>query len=407
MIHFAVSPFAPGSLASDDHIRGGYFFVRLRWWKLAVVCGAICIASFAGAIGNAEYLAARAKTNLLNLVGPAHIANLLAGKRTQVIEVQGIVNGVFSSEDMTGFILRLDASQTLVFNSRYKDGDITIGKALRVLAQIPSDGDTLECIAVTPATPDTPSTPAQRITTPAMSRTAKPAMSPRPAAPAPPSVTPDTPAPVTPTPSTDTPPVEVAPEQTDSSVPLVPVESAEQPDAPPPPPISQAQPTTDHAVIAHIYADRIQQINPNVTAETAGKIATQMLEKAIMYSLDPRLLFALVAQESRFNPHAVSCKGARGLGQLMPGTAYLLGVTNCFDIEQNLDGCARYLREQIDSFGLGPLALAAYNAGPKNVKKFGGIPPFRETKRYAHIVWRNFCALSSRDPETGEVIAAK
>lgn len=94
-----------------------------------------------------------------------------------------------------------------------------------------------------------------------------------------------------------------------------------------------------------------------------------------------RLFVALIDQESRFNPTAVSPKGARGLGQLMPETAALLGVDSGEPMA-NLHGAARYLTAQLAAFGRVDLALAAYNAGPQRVEQFHGIPPFRETRDY-------------------------
>lgn len=95
-----------------------------------------------------------------------------------------------------------------------------------------------------------------------------------------------------------------------------------------------------------------------------------------------RVFVALVRQESGFNPRAVSHAGAQGLGQLMPGTAKLLGVTDSFDPHQNLNGAARYLTQQLARFKDVRLALAAYNAGPHRVQQYGGIPPFTETRNY-------------------------
>lgn len=108
--------------------------------------------------------------------------------------------------------------------------------------------------------------------------------------------------------------------------------------------------------------------------------------KAKQYGIPVNLFLALVNQESGWNPRAVSNAGAQGLGQLMPGTAAGLGVTNPFDPEQNLDGAARYLAQQHRTFGNWRLALAAYNAGPGNVQKHGGVPPFQETQNYVRSV---------------------
>ena len=97
------------------------------------------------------------------------------------------------------------------------------------------------------------------------------------------------------------------------------------------------------------------------------------------------LFLRLVQQESGWNPSARSNKGARGLAQLMPGTAAKLGV-NPNDPVQNLNGGARYLRMMYNQFGNWTLALAAYNAGPGAVQKHGGIPPYRETRNYVRII---------------------
>lgn len=106
---------------------------------------------------------------------------------------------------------------------------------------------------------------------------------------------------------------------------------------------------------------------------------------AIEEGLDPDLFLKLVQAESSFNPNAGSSAGAIGLAQLMPGTAAELGV-DPYDPEQNLRGGARYLKQQLDRFGDPALALAAYNAGPGAVEKFGGIPPYAETQGYVQKI---------------------
>jgi hypothetical protein len=113
------------------------------------------------------------------------------------------------------------------------------------------------------------------------------------------------------------------------------------------------------------------------------------------YRLPPRLLQALVWQESRFNPMAISPAGAAGLAQLMPATARELGVTNRHDPAQNVDGGARYLRQMLDRFGAIHLALAAYNAGPGAVSRAGGIPRNRETPGYVRSVIQRWMAYSA------------
>ncbi|MCJ2180887.1 lytic transglycosylase domain-containing protein [Novosphingobium album (ex Hu et al. 2023)] len=125
-----------------------------------------------------------------------------------------------------------------------------------------------------------------------------------------------------------------------------------------------------------------------VADEAAGpaRWRVQVAQLAAKYDISPALLEAVVWQESRWNERAVSPAGARGLAQLMPGTAAQMGV-NSSDPMANLEGGARYLRMQLDAFnGDVEKALAAYNAGPLRVEKAGGIPNIRETREYVAAI---------------------
>lgn len=106
------------------------------------------------------------------------------------------------------------------------------------------------------------------------------------------------------------------------------------------------------------------------------------------YDIPENVFRAMIRKESNFNQGAVSPKGATGLGQLMPSTARQLGVDPS-DPVQNLDGAARYFKQQLDRFKSIPLALSAYNAGPGNVRKYHGIPPFKETQNYVKQVMQS------------------
>ena len=121
------------------------------------------------------------------------------------------------------------------------------------------------------------------------------------------------------------------------------------------------------------------------TGKYKGPYLDMARSAAQRHNVPEDLFLKLVQQESGFNAKAVSPKGALGLAQLMPATAKVLGV-DPHDPYENLDGGARYLAEQYRAFGSWRLALAAYNAGPAAVQKYGDIPPYKETQNYVKII---------------------
>lgn len=125
---------------------------------------------------------------------------------------------------------------------------------------------------------------------------------------------------------------------------------------------------------------------PRAAQPDHGALAELVTRAALAQRLEPALVLAVVQAESGFNPRAVSPAGAKGLMQLMDGTARALGVRDPFDPVENVVAGTRYLRQMLDRFGDERLALAAYNAGPGAVQRYGGIPPYPETQRYVTTV---------------------
>jgi hypothetical protein len=122
------------------------------------------------------------------------------------------------------------------------------------------------------------------------------------------------------------------------------------------------------------------------------QVAKIIQKNAKQHGVDPKLVQAMIRQESGFNPTAVSPKGAMGLMQLMPETAASMGVEDPFDVEQNIKGGIRFLKICLKRFDQNlPLALAAYNAGPGRVVEHQGIPPFKETQTYVKNIVLDYC----------------
>lgn len=146
--------------------------------------------------------------------------------------------------------------------------------------------------------------------------------------------------------------------------------------------------------------------NTSVAGSDGGPYDSLVQAAAQRNGIDPALLHGLIQQESGFDPSASSGAGAQGLCQLMPGTAASLGVSNPLDPAQSIEGGARYLKAQLDAFGGDPqLALAAYNAGPGAVRRYGGVPPYAETQAYVQQVIKYADAYRSSQPPLGGAAA--
>jgi hypothetical protein len=145
---------------------------------------------------------------------------------------------------------------------------------------------------------------------------------------------------------------------------------------------------------------------PNLVKDP--QLARLIQKYAQQLGVDPKLVQAMIRQESGFNPLAVSPKGAMGLMQLMPETAASLGVEDPFDLEQNLKGGIRFLKSCLQRFDQNlPLALAAYNAGPGRVVEHQGMPPYKETQTYVKKIVQDYCgqAIDPGQIKLGQPVA--
>ncbi len=358
------------------------------WRTILITAFSLCISTAFAANLN-EYQLARSLQYVTPLTLGTKVAQTMSNEQGKVFEFGGTVIGTFSNDRITGILFKIDDQQTIILNYAKKDTDVSVGKKLNMIAYLPQNTGTPVCLSVTPqqsADKEDAMLQVMNWTAAVGTGIAASANIPKSAVTPQTTVTPSAPA------TGNTTNITTAPE-TDNE--------------PAPERISYEDGDTDDINITQVYGERICQLNGRISQDMANTIAGHIISKSRSYDVDPRLVFALILQESRFNPRAVSHSGARGLGQLMPGTAAGLGVKDAFDIEQNIDGSVRYLRKQIDAFGCTPLALAAYNAGPGAVRKYNGIPPYRETQNYSRKVWSNFCSLAGYDPSTTYEIASK
>ena len=140
-----------------------------------------------------------------------------------------------------------------------------------------------------------------------------------------------------------------------------------------------------------ILDKKVETVKTKQSSNKNEEINNLIEEYSSKYNLDSDFVKSVVKQESGYNVNATSKCGAMGLMQLMPATAAGLGVTDAYDAEQNIAGGTKYLKGLLDRFdNKKELALAAYNAGPNAVKKYGGIPPYKETQNYVKSIMKSY-----------------
>ena len=155
---------------------------------------------------------------------------------------------------------------------------------------------------------------------------------------------------------------------------------------------------SSYADVPTLQIDHFERdlFSPKPEPVAAAPVSPQTLDQVITstsqrHRIDPDLITSVIHAESNFNPHAVSNKGAQGLMQIMPQTATQLGMRNAFDPKDNVEGGTKYLRELLERYNFDMVkALAAYNAGPRRVEQYGGVPPYQETRAYVARIVRDF-----------------
>ena len=318
------------------------------WWYLLLIS---LVASAAMAVPRGEYLRVRGTVSPVSLQNGVEVSAQLAGLAGKTLELEGTVACTFDGKNGPGFILTLPGNQLVTVLSAQPDPMVQAGYTLQTLARVPADGgELLRCVTLTTVGDyDIPTQPVL----PKLTYVAT--------VPPPPEV-----------------PAIVAPPA-------------------PAPAQSVSLPGYLRADVVNAYADCISEYNHHLDYNARYGIAYNILKKSAEMEMDPRLIFALIRAESDFDQYCVSHAGASGLGQLMPETAAGMGITDIFDVEQNIEGSVRELHDCLDTFGDVKLALAGYNAGCGAVRKYGGIPPYRETQNYVRTVWSLYCALAGKN----------
>jgi soluble lytic murein transglycosylase-like protein len=304
-----------------------------------ILAAAACMPAIPARASFADYSAARKSNPPVPASATSVILRNPSAFDGRVVEIVGAVSGLSVSGETLCLLIKSSEGQTTVLQGSAGGDTPAMGSAVRALARASVTGR-FDLIAVV-AESEVPPAPAP-----------KPAASGRPA---PPTRTPKQPA--------------VAPNR--STV------------------VSRGG--IDLSAYVPIYARVVRTINKRLSEAEANRIARSIIAFSWENGIDGRLVMAIVATESGFRPGATSRAGAMGLSQLMPGTARGLGVRNGYDIEQNIAGATKLLRSHINKYASKgddwfKLVCAAYNAGPNAVRKYGGVPPYRETQAYVRKV---------------------